>query len=177
MKINTVIRIAFIFLALINLACATTAGLLDARYQAILNDIRNENLDFAYLKMNSYVKDYPASKHLKEVRFALCEYDYKFKKYKDAINKLSEYINDYRSDESAIFAKVLLYKILSEYQKEPSLTETIKEEFFAKSLFLVFSESKSKKFNSIINNSYRIINYVDKIEVIRNDELFFTVTP
>ena len=91
--------------------------------------------------------------------------------------KLSEYIKDYPDDKTAIFAQALLYKIILEGNQQPQLIEKMKENFFSKSLFLIFSKSKIKSYNSILNNTYEIADYVDKIEIFKNNGLFLKITP
>ena len=169
------IRYVALFLVLLNLSCATSTG--QNRYREITRDAKAGNIDFAFVKLNSYLKDFPDSIHVAQVRFALCEYYFQIKDYRSAIYKLRDYIIDFPEEEATIFAKLILYKILSEYKKEPALTEKIKESLFSKSLFLVFSESKIKKYKTLFNNTYKVLNYVDKIEVFKNNDLFLKITP
>ena len=174
MKIKK-LEILAIILIFINLSCITSTS--DTRYRDILKDVKSGNIDFAFLKLDNYLQEYPQSLHTPQIRFAICEYYFQSKSYRNAIYKLSDYIKDYPEDEVTIFAQMLLYKILSEYQKEPLLIERIKEDIFAKPVFLIFSDSKVKDYKSALNNVYRIVSYVDKIEVFRNNDLFLKVTP
>ena len=164
-----------LLLVLLNLSCATSAG--QDRYNEITRDAKAGNIDFAFVKLNSYLKEFPDSIHVAEARFAVCEYYFQIKDYRSAIYKLRDYIMDFPEEEATIFAQLLLYKILSEYKKEPALIEKIKESLFSKSVFLVFSDAKVKYYKSSLNNIYRILNYVDKIEVFRNNEPFLKITP
>jgi tetratricopeptide (TPR) repeat protein len=163
-----------IILIFINLSCGTPALV---RYQDALRDARSGNIDFAFLKLKNYLLEYPDSSHTKEIKFAIGEYYLQVQDFRDAIYKLSDYIKDYTGDGSIIFAQALLYKALLEYKKEPQLIEKIKESFFSKSLFLFFSKSKTKYHKSILNNTYKILNYLDKIEILRNNEIILKITP
>jgi len=164
-----------LFLVLLNLSCATSTG--QNRYREITRDAKAGNIDFAFIKLNSYLKDFPDSIHVPEARFALCEYYFQINDYRSAIYKLRDYITDFPEEKATIFAQMILYKILSEYKKEPALIEKIKESLFSKSIFLVFSDAKVKYYKSSLNNIYRISNYVDKIEVFKNNDLFLKITP
>jgi len=135
------------------------------------------NIDFVFVKLDSYLKEFPDSIHVPQARFAVCEYYFQIKDYRSAIYKLRDYIIDFPEEKATIFAQLFLYKILSEYRKEPALTEKIKESLFSKSVFLVFSDAKVKYYKSLLNNIYRILNYVDKIEVFKNNDLFLRITP
>jgi len=174
MKINKT-AYSVLFLALLNLSCVTSAE--QNRYREIIREAKTGNIDFAFVKLNSYLKEFPDSLHIAQARFAVCEYYFQIKDYRSAIYKLRDYIIDFPEKEATIFAQLLLYKILSEYKKEPALTEKIKESFFSKSVFFVFSDAKVKYYKSSLNNIYRILNYVDKIEVFKNNDLFLKITP
>lgn len=174
MKINT-LKFAVAILIFINLSCITSTQ--DSQYYDALKEAKSGNADFAFMKLNNYLRENPDSIHTQEIRFAIGEYYFQIKDYRDAIYKLTDYIKDYPKDESIIFAQAILYKILLEYKKEPQLIQNLKENFFSKSLFLIFSESKAKYYKSILNNTYKIVDYVDKIEIFKNNGLFLKITP
>lgn len=174
LKINT-LKFLSIILVFLNLSCVTSIK--DTRYCDAWEEARSGNIDFAFMKLNNYLREYPGTIHTKEIRFAICEYYFQIKDYRDAVYKLSEYIKDYPDDKTAIFAQALLYKIILEDNQQPHLIEKMKESFFSKSLFLIFSESKIKSYNSILNNTYEIADYVDKIEIFKNNDLFLKITP
>lgn len=142
-----------------------------------LQEARAKNFDYAFLKLQEYLREYPASRHTKEVKFAIAEHYLLTKNYTQAIPALSDYVIEFASDNSSLFARMLLYKALSDYNVEAALVEKIKESFFSKSLFLLFSESKTRRYTSLLYNVYKIIDYVDRIEVHKNNELFLTLTP
>lgn len=175
MKINIITLSAVILIMFCNISCITATR--DSLYNDALGDIKSGNIDFAYIKLSSYLKDNPNSVKDKKIRFAIAEYLFQTQNYRDALYKLAEYINDYPEDTSAIFAQVLLYKVLLEYKQEPEKIKNIKERFFSKSLLLIFSESKTKYYKSLLNNTYKIIDYIDKIEIFKNNEPFLIVTP
>lgn len=158
-----------------SLSCATITR--DNQYYEALKEIKAGNIDFAFIKLNNYLREYPNSVNDKKARFAVAEYLFQIRDYHSAIYKLAEYIKDYPQDESTIFMRAILYKILLEYEKEPELMKTMKENLFSESLFLIFSESKIRYYKSILNNTYKIMDYVDKIEVYKNNDLLLKITP
>jgi outer membrane protein assembly factor BamD (BamD/ComL family) len=170
--------IATIFLALLvltNISCATFGR--DNRYFSILNEIRSENINFGFMKLSNYLRDNPGTRHTQDIRFSKAEYYLQIQDYYDAANELNAYITDFPNGINTIFAYCLLYKISSEYPEDPEFIVALKEKFFNKSLFLVFSESKTKSYKSALNNEYKIVEYVDRIEVFKNNEPFIKVTP
>lgn len=164
--------IIFIF---VNLSCATFSE--ESEYRAILKEIRIGDVDFSFVKLKNYSKEHPDSIYNPEIKFAIGEYYFQIKDYHDAINELTRYILDYPNDKRTIFAKAVLYKILLEYKDEPALLEKLKDNFFSAPIFFIFSDTKIKYYSSILNNCYKIVEHVDKIEVFRNEELFLKVTP
>lgn len=165
--------ITLVTLLFTNLSCV----IFDSRYSDILEEARSENIHFAFMKLQDYLRGNPDSRHTAKIKFAICEYYFEIKDYRDAIRKLSEFIIGYPRDQGINPAKALLYKSLLEYQQEGRLLEKIKENFFSKSLFLTFSETKTKHYRSLFNNDYKIVDYIDRIEVFKNNELILKITP
>jgi len=174
-----IIKISGYFIILLiffNLACATIIPA-EKEYCNIVKEIRTGNADFVFMKMRDFSREYPNSIYTPKVRFAMAEYYFQTRNYPDAINTIISYITDYPDDKNTIFAYALLYKIISQRRGSPELLEKLKEKFFSKPLFLIFSETKIKSYNSILNNKYKIAEYVEKIEIFKNNELFCEVTP
>lgn len=168
-------KLLIVVLIFTNLSCATLSR--ESEYYGILKEIKTSEPDYAFMKLKNYLKGMPDSVHAQEIRFALCEYYFQTENYRDAINELSAYLIDYPDDKSTIFVQAILYKALLKYKEDSRLLEKLKERFFAKSLFLVFSESKIKHYKSILNNTYKISEYVDKIEFFKNNDPFLKITP
>ncbi len=168
------LKFIIVILIFANLSCATTAGSL---YNDALQDIKSGNIDFAFIKLNNYSRECPNSVHAPQVKFAIIEYYFQTKNYRSAIDELAKYITEYPDEKNSVFAQAIFYKALLDYKGESPLLEKLKETFFAKPIFLIFSDSKSKSYKSILNNNYRIVDYMDKIEVYKNNGLFFEITP
>lgn len=168
---------AIIYLLL--LGCVSSCATLrpEGDFNAFIKEIRRENADFAFMQLASYLREHPESAHVLDIRFALGEYYFQIRNYNDAIDELQYCIQSHPPDRNAVFAYAILYKIVSGYQDDPETLQKLKERFFSKSLFLVFSESKTKSYTSILNNRYDIVDYVDKIEVFKNNEAFLEVRP
>lgn len=165
--------LALIFISLANLSCAT----FNSGYYEALDDIKSGNTDFAFLKLKSYLNENPYSVYAPRIKFAIAEYYLQLKDYRDAIGQITEFLLEYPEEKNTAFAEALLYKALTEYKDAPQITEKIKKDFFSNPLFLIFSDSRIKRYKSILNNTYKIVDYVDRIEVFRNDEIILKVTP
>ena len=157
----------------ITASCATTNNL----YFEAKEDIKLKNFDFAFMKLSDYLKQNPDSVYAPQIKFAIIEYYFQTKNYRLALEELEKYINEYPGKKNVVFAEAILYKTLSVYEKESPLLEKLKEAFFSKSIFLIFSESKTKSYTSLFNNYYEIVDYVDRVEVFKNKELLFEIKP
>lgn len=158
------------------ISCASLSSQ-NKEYLGIIKGAGNETPDFVFMKINDYLRQYPDTLHTRDLRFAKGEYYLQVHDYNDAIYEFSTYIVDYPDDKNAIFAHALLYKIMLEEESDPELSQGLKEKFFSKSLFLVFSDAKVKSYKSILNNEYNFIDYVDKVKFYKNNELLFEITP
>lgn len=160
-------------LQLISCACVPKEDLfLEAEAQA-----KAHKYDFAFILLGDYLKNNPGGRRGADARFALAEYYYLRKNYRPASVELTKYFQDYHDAPSAIFAKAMLYKILQEKEEHIEITDKLKQDFFSRPLFLVFSQSHAASYVSALNNTYKIMDYVDKIEVYLNDEIFLEIRP
>lgn len=163
-----------ILLAFTSLSCLSDRS--NFYYEA-MEDIKSKNIDFAFIKLNSYLRENPDSPNAPQIKFAIIEYYFQTNNYSAAIDELTKYINGYPAENNTVFAQTLLYKILSENKEDSPLLEKLKEAFFSKSIFLTFSDSKIKSYTSIFGNKYKVVDYVDRIEVFKNKELLFEIKP
>ncbi len=173
MKINKAQYCIVIILGLLSASCASLGS--GFHYQNGIREARLGNMHSAFIELHSYVQDYPNLSGARNARFAMCEYYFENRDYSDAIRELTDYIGRYPGERNTVFAQALLYKIFLEYKAEPELLDKLKSMFFSKSIFLVFSESKIKRYKSIFGNRYGIKEYVDKIEIFRNGDLLFEI--
>lgn len=168
--------LVFCLLILSSLSCSTLPS--NSRYYNAVKEARSGGqADFVFLELRQYLQDYPDSRHSPEVKFAICDYYFQTKNYRQAIEELKNYILKYPDQKNIVFAQALLYKIVADYKNDANLVEKLKGLFFSKSVFLIFSESEIKSYRSALNNTYKIADYVDRIEVFRNGDLFFKITP
>jgi outer membrane protein assembly factor BamD (BamD/ComL family) len=151
-----------------------------ARYDEAIRCIKMKQVDFAFMDFRSVVRDFPKSPLSQKSRFAIAEYEYDHKIYYDAVKEFTSYINDYSTSKANIFAKAYLLKIIEEIKDptfgEKQMFESIKKEFFAKPLFLLFKEYKETSYKSPFLYKFKIRYYIDNIEVYRNGKLFVKIS-
>jgi outer membrane protein assembly factor BamD (BamD/ComL family) len=151
-------------------------------YQDARIYVKEGRRDFAFLSLNEILRQSPNDKLALQAKFGVAEYYYDIANYSQAVKEFKEFLKNYKSSKLSIFAKAYLYKMISDVEWLQSkdaveLAESIKKEFFSKSAFFVFSEFKEVKAVSVFSNKYVLKEYVDKIDIFRNDKLFLSVSP
>jgi hypothetical protein len=168
------LKLILAILIVSGLSCAT---LTNNVYDDAIKEINSGNIDFGFMQLSNFLRENPGSIYKPKIRFAMIEYYFQNKSYRNALDEVVKYIIDYPNEISGVFAQAILYRILQDYNGEPSLIEKIKENFFSKSVFLTFSDSKTKSYTSILNNTYKIVDYLDRVEVYKNNALLLEITP
>ena len=181
------IKITFFSLLAVFFFCGGCASLSDSGdlYRKSLQDIRDDRAYFAALNLQSILKDDPKSPYASTAAFALGEYYLDNFDYFNAIKTLSDYIHNYPKHKGIVFAKLIIYKILTGVKKEVSfstqedaLIKEIRKELFSQPLFLIFYDKKApRSYNSLFHHTYLVYDYVDKIKVFRDEKIFLELSP
>ena len=151
-------------------------------YQDARIYVKEGRKDFAFLSLNELLRQNPNERIASQARFGVAEYYYDIADYSQAVKEFEGFLKSYKSSKLSIFAKAYLYRMISDVKwlqnkDATELAESIKKEFFSKSAFFVFSEFKEVKAVSVFSNKYVLKEYVDKIDIFRNDKLFLSVSP
>ncbi|MDD2866181.1 MAG: outer membrane protein assembly factor BamD [Candidatus Omnitrophica bacterium] len=170
--------------ALFVAGCATVSETGD-RYRAAVQAFRDGQTYFAFMHLKAIVKDDPTSPYAPAATFALGEYYFDNEDTFNAVKTLSDYVSLYPKDKGVVFAKLIIYKIITEIKKDERLSEEqsalikeIRKELFSQPLFLIFYDRKiPRSYKSIFNHSYLVYDYVDKIKVFRDDKSFLELSP
>lgn len=179
-------RVISISVAIGLLAGCATLGDSGRKYRECLLNLHNNQKPFAIVRMMSLAKEGPSSPYAKQVTFALGEYYFESRDYANAVAMFSRFISDYPQDKGAIFAKIILYKVITQFKQdqaldvqEEALIQEIRKELFSQPVFLIFYDKKSpRSYTSLLfKNSYLVYDYVDKIKVFRNDKPFLELAP
>ncbi len=171
-------------LALLVGGCATISET-GERYRAAIQAFRDGQTYFAFMHLKAIAKDDPGSPYAPAATFALGEYYFDNEDTFNAVKTLSDYVGRYPKDKGVVFAKLIIYKIITEIKKDERLSEEqtalikeIRKELFSQPLFLIFYDKKiPRSYKSIFNHSYLVYDYVDKIKVFRDDKSFLELSP
>jgi tetratricopeptide (TPR) repeat protein len=174
----------FLWLVFLGAGCMTLSQA-GERYRAGVQSIRDGRWDFALVHLKAVVDEDPNSPYAPAATFSLGEYYYDHSDYFNAIKMLSAYLRLYPKDKGSVFAKLLVYKIITEFKahetlsgQEEVLMKDIRKELFSQPLFLMFYDKKApKSYRSLFKHAYVVYDYVDQIKVFRDDKIFLQLAP
>lgn len=177
------ILLGFLWALLLN-GCATMSEP-GERFRAGVGDIRDGRYYFAVLNLKTIVKDWPDSPYAPQAAFALGEYSFDTQDNYQALTTLSNYIYRYPKHKGLVFAKLLIYRIITGFkaesdmgEQEGALIKEIRKELFSQPLFLIFYDKKvPRSYQSLFKHTYLVYDYVDKIKVFRDGKLFLELSP
>jgi len=171
-----------IFILVLTLTSCANFNVSGQLYQDARVYVKEGRKDFAFLSLIEILRQSPNDRLALQAKFGVAEYYYDIADYSQSLKEFKEFLKSYKSSKLSVFAKAYLYRIISDVKwlqnkDTTELAESIKKEFFSKSAFFVFSEFKEAKAVSVLSNKYVLKEYVDKIDIFRNDKLFLSVSP
>src|SRR3989338_8162578 len=170
MKINKTLFSLFLFIFL--LSHSGFAQDVKQLYSAAIREAESGNKDFAFMHCRELLENYPGSKYASDAAFAIGEYYFITANYESAAEALSNFINEYPDSKGLPFVLMYLLKVPQIYKNE-SLTEKLKNQIISlKRLSLLFQESKGYAYTSPLGIKYRMMYYIDKVELYVDDKLF-----
>lgn len=177
---------SFLVMALVAaLVCGCAVSETSERYRAATQSIRDGQTYFAIMHLRAIIKDDPSSPCAPTAMFALGEYYFDNGDHYNSIKTFSNFVRSYPKDKGAVFAKLIIYRIINEIKKdeeapqqESELIKEIRKELFSQPLFLIFYDKKTpRSYKTIFGHSYLVYDYVDKIKVFRDDKIFLELSP
>ncbi len=144
-------------------------------YQGI-QAARKGKVDSAFLSFYRLINNFPDSEYLEQTLFGTGEYYYSIGDHSDAKRAFSQLIDNYPNSNARLFAIAYLLKIAEKGGKESEL-ESLKEELIgSQQVSLLFRDFKERSYTSPFNKNYKALNFIDKIEIYIDDELFAKIS-
>lgn len=170
---------SLVFLCIWSVSCASLAG--DRiLYNRAVDSARNSDFNTTFFALRQLLREYPESNYIPDTKFALGEYYFKQNNYRESLGMLSDFLDNYPQHQARVFALAMVYKLFKEYASDKTLEAfdiKIKDKFFNKPLFLLFSRSRNKTYHSFLDTNFTIREYIDKIEILKDNESFLEVSP
>ena len=151
-------------------------------YLEAVNFCKKGENEFGLLKFKQVIEKYPDTPWARKSIFSAAEIYVGLNGYHDAVKLWIRYMSDYPDNKETMLAKVYLIVTMTR-MKGPSeveakqFLEQLKKQIFSSPVFLGFAEYKKYEYESAIKNKYELLEYVDKIEVYLNEELFYKIVP
>ncbi len=174
-----------IFLSFLCTGCASLSET-SSLYRTGVKFLQGEDPVFAVNYLDAFLKAQPKSPYAPSAAFALGEFYFDNNDYFNSMRMFSDYIRNFPKHRGVIFAKLIIYKVLTNVKnsevsltsEEEDLIKEIRKELFSQPLFLMFYDKKSpRRYKSLNRNTYLVYDYVDKIKVFRNDKVFLELSP
>jgi len=170
-------------LALIALCGASLCfgGTVSAGEDAALNKralqaAKSGNLDFAFMNYRSILLRYSTSPFVEQATFAKGEYYYGLPDFNRARIVFDEYQQKYPESEGRMFALVYLLNIAEQKGNEEAVESFSRELINLKQVSLIFRDFKEYVFLSPMQQKYKAVFHIDKIEIFLNGELFAQIS-
>jgi len=172
MKLLNLKLIVFLILVIIQSASGAYALNDASLYQYAQQEVKEGDLDFAFLHYNAILKYSTFSKYYKEALFATGEYYFLNNNYTKAQEAFSAYIEHYPKDDGLLFAIVYLLKMEQSFFESSYAVDLKKQVITYKQLSLLFSEFKEFSYESPLALTYKALYFIDKAEIYIDGKLF-----
>ncbi len=144
-------------------------------YTQALSYVRQGDKDFAFMYFDMLVRVYPNSPFSQSALFVLGEYYFENKSYREARDYFSRFLAYYPDSPAALFVYCYLLDIAKRGQNQ-DLIEDMEESILTyKQFTLLFSDYSECKYKSLLNNEYKALYYIDRVDIYINENLFETV--
>jgi outer membrane protein assembly factor BamD (BamD/ComL family) len=164
-----------IILLVILLACLFTQGAYSEESQRLyhegLNLARRGDMDFAFMRYQLLLENYPDAEFIEHVLFAVGERYFSMSDYYNAAMTFNEFINRYPESDALPFALIYLAKISRQAGKEDLATNFEKAVISFKQTSLLFTNYKEHTYVSSFYKKYKAVYFIDRVEIYINNEL------
>jgi outer membrane protein assembly factor BamD (BamD/ComL family) len=141
---------------------------------------RHGKIDFAFLSFDRLVRKFPHSKFANEALFAVGEYYFFLRDYRNAKIAFTRLASDYPDSEISVFTFAYLLKLAKREDDKEMIKELEDKIIGFKQVRLVFKDSKEYEYTSALFKKYKVVYFIDKVEIYIkeiyiNDEAFETI--
>jgi outer membrane protein assembly factor BamD (BamD/ComL family) len=136
------------------------------------DQVKRGELDFAYLDFRQLLDQYPSSPYAERVLFAVGEYHFIKRNFRDASDCFLSLVDRYPDSASVIFALSYLLKIAEDRQDRQAVEQLSRTIATFYRLSLVFRNSKQYTYRSALLRRHRVVYYIDKVDFFIDGEPF-----
>lgn len=141
-------------------------------YHEGLKLARSGDVDFAFMRYQLLLENYPDAEFIDDVLFAVGEHYFSMLDYYNAAMTFNEFIKGYQESDALPFALIYLVKIFRQAGKEDLAVSFEKAIISFKQTSLLFSNFKEHAYISSFYKKYKAVYFIDRVEIYINNELF-----
>jgi outer membrane protein assembly factor BamD (BamD/ComL family) len=147
----------------------------DLKWQDAIVSAKQGDYDFAFMDFQSFLEEYPESRHCVAAQFALGEYYFLQNNLPMASNAFKNVYSQYPQHQEALIALAYLFKIAEIQKHSADIKDYRSKAASFRQLTFIFNDKKSFKFLSGFQRKHKLVYYINKVELYVNDELFTEV--
>lgn len=145
-------------------------------YNRGIQAAREGKADSAFLHFNRLLNNFPGSEYTRQALFGTGEYYFSIGDYYDAKRTFDKLVDNYPESEARLYAIAYLIKIAEKEGKENE-TGKLKERLIgSQQVSLLFRDFKELSYISPLSRNYKALNFIDKIEIYIDGELFAKIS-
>jgi len=137
---------------------------------------RSGKIDFAFMNFRKLLNEYPESKYRQQALFGTGEYYFSIGDYEDAVQSFNKFINSYPESEAKSFAIAYLLHIAKRKGEETVVEKLEKELIGFQQSSLLFRDFEELQYLSPLYKNYKALNFIDKIEIYIDNEIFAKIS-
>jgi tetratricopeptide (TPR) repeat protein len=131
---------------------------------------------FAFMHYNELVRNYPTSGYRKPALFAIGEYYFSISSLQEAAAIFRTYLDDYPDSQEGLYVLAYLLRIAKKNNDIISVETLEKQIIELQQVSFVFREKKEITYRSPLNQNYKAVIHIDKIEFYLEGKLFAKVS-
>ena len=147
----------------------------DLVWQDAVRSAKQGEYDFAFMDFNTILQSYPSSHYCLAAEFALGEYYFLQNNLQMASDEFKDLYTKYPQHQEALIALMYLFKIAQIQDHPDDMKDYRNKTASFRQLAFIFNEKKSFKFLSGLQHKYKLVYYINKVELYVNGELFTEV--
>ena len=145
-------------------------------YKDGIQAAREGNSDIAFIKFHMLLNSFPDSEYSQNALFSAGEYYFLINDSSNAKKSFEKFLNDYPEAEIKPFVIAYLLKIAENRQQHSSIEKLTKTLVGSQQVSLLFRDFEELKYLSALNKNYKAINFIDKIEIYIDEEIFAEIS-
>jgi outer membrane protein assembly factor BamD (BamD/ComL family) len=131
---------------------------------------------FAFMQYSELLRNYPTSKYRDLALFATGEYYFQVSGFQDAEKAFKMFLDEYPDARERTYALAYLLNIARRNDNAASAEDLKKQIIDRQQVSFVFRESKEVTYRSALNQNYKTVIYIDKIEFYVEGKLLAKVS-